>query len=262
MPRSDVAESRQNVLRRWRRTRWPQSNAAKSQQNVLWQQQRMRWPWSNATESRPNALRRRQKKRWPMRLMSDVARRRPLTLGVAMRWRQPPRWWLRRQSHNLLQRWRKWHRPHMRKRWQTRPTSDAGPPRRTKRWPTRLTSDVTTSRPNALRLRRQKRLPRISTTRTMTMLRGNLRHMPHPSSLVLTPSWPKSEPWMMVLETGLHLVTRSTPRRTTKPQLQRCHPPHPRQPCRQPLCRQPPTALLRIRMRSSLPWGGAFARSL
>jgi hypothetical protein len=90
-----------------------------------------------------------------------------------------------------------------------------GPPHRTKRWPTRLTSKVATSGPNALQLRRQKR----NTTRTMTMLRGELRRTPHPSLLALTSSWPKSEPWMTVLATGLHLVTRSLPRRTMKPQI-------------------------------------------
>ncbi len=110
-------------------------------------------------------------------------------------------------------------RPCRRKRWWTRPKSDAGPPRGTKRWPTRLTSDIATSRRNVLRLWRQKRLPRASTTRTRTMLHGNLRHMLHPSLLALTPSWPKSEPWMMVSATGMHSVTRSLPRRTTKPQL-------------------------------------------
>jgi hypothetical protein len=89
------------------------------------------------------------------------------------------------------------------------------------------------------------------------MLCGDLRHSPNPSLLALMPSWPKSEPWMTVLATGLHSVKRSLPRRTTKPQLQRCCPLHPRRPCR-----QPPTALLRIRMRSSLLWGGAFAQSL
>jgi hypothetical protein len=66
-------------------------------------------------------------------------------------------------------------------------------------------------------------------------------------------SWPKSEPWMTGLAIGLHLVTRSLPRRTTKPQLQRCCPRHPQRPCR-----QPPTTLLRIRTRYLLPWGGAF----
>jgi len=102
-----------------------------------------------------------------------------------------------------------------------------------------------------------RHLPRTSTTRTTTMLRGDLRHTPHPSSLVLTLSWPKSEPWMTVSAPGLHLVTRSSPRRTTKPQLQRCRPRHPQRPCR-----QPPTTLLRIRTRSLLSWGGAFAQSL
>jgi hypothetical protein len=148
-------------------------------------------------------------------------------------------------------------RPRRRKRWRTRPMSNAGLPRGTKRWPARLTSDVATSRPNALRLRQKKRLPRTSMTRTTTMLHGDLRHMPHPSLLALMPSWLKSEPWMTVSATGLHSLTRSLPRRTTKPQLQRCHPRHPQQPC----C-QPPTALLRTRTRSSLPWGGPFVQSL
>jgi hypothetical protein len=100
------------------------------------------------------------------------------------------------------------------------PTSDPRPPHGTKRWPTRLlTCNVATSWPNALQLWRQMRLPRTSTTRTTTMLRGNLRRTPHPSLLALMPSWPKSKPWMTVSATGLHLVTRSLPRRTTKPQL-------------------------------------------
>jgi hypothetical protein len=37
--------------------------------------------------------------------------------------------------------------------------------------------------------------------------------------LALTLSWPKSKPWMMVSATKPHLVTRSLPRRTMKPQL-------------------------------------------
>ncbi len=102
-----------------------------------------------------------------------------------------------------------------------------------------------------------KRLPRMSTTRMTMVLRGDLRHMPHPSLLTLTSSWPKSESWMMVLATGLHLVMRSLPRRTMKPQLQRCRPQHPQRPCH-----QPPTTLLCIRTWSLLPWGGAFVRSL
>ncbi len=39
---------------------------------------------------------------------------------------------------------------------------------------------------------RMRRLPRTSTTRTTTMLRGGLRHMLHLSLLALMPSWPKS----------------------------------------------------------------------
>jgi hypothetical protein len=55
--------------------------------------------------------------------------------------------------------------------------------------------------------------------KSTTMLRSKLRCTPHTSLLALTSSRPKSEPWMTVLATGLHLVTRSLPRRTTKPQI-------------------------------------------
>ncbi len=92
----------------------------------------------------------RRRKRWRTRPTSNPG---------------PPRWrkrWPTTPTNNVG-----W--PRRRKRWWLRPTSDSGPPRGTKRWPTRLTSDVATSRPNALRLRRQKRLLRMSTTRMTTM---------------------------------------------------------------------------------------------
>jgi hypothetical protein len=121
----------------------------------------------------------------------------------------------------------------------------------------RLTSNIATSRQNTLRLWRQKRLPRTSTMRTTMMLRGDLRHTPHLSLLGLMPTWPKFEPWMTVLETGLHLVMRSLPRRTTKPQLRRCRPWHPRRPC----C-QPPTALLHMWAQSYQILRGGLTRHL
>jgi hypothetical protein len=96
-----------------------------------------------------------------------------------------------------------------------------------------------------------------SMTRMTTMLRSRLRCTPHHSSLVLTPSWPKSEPWMTVLVTGLHSAMSSLLRRRTKPQLQRCLPQHPRW-----LCCHPPTALCLMWMQSSLPWGGALKQRL
>jgi hypothetical protein len=76
-----------------------------------------------------------------------------------MRWRQLLQWWLRRRSHSLLQRWRKWSRPWSnvamrwprgRKRWQTRPTSNAGPPCGRKRWPTTPTNNVKRPQEKAL----------------------------------------------------------------------------------------------------------------
>ncbi len=73
--------------------------------------------------------------------------------------------------------------------------------------------------------------------------------------LALTPSWPKSEQWKTVSATGLRSVTSSLSRRTTKPQLQRCHHWHPRRPCR-----HSPTALSLMWTQSSLPWGGALKR--
>ncbi len=163
--------------------------------------------------------RQRSLRRWSRRRLPRSDIERP---GRRKRWRTRP------TSNAGLPCWRKrWptaptnnvERPRRKKCWQTRPTSNAGPLRGTKHWPTRLTSDITTSRLNALQLWRQKRLSRTSTTRRMTMLRSVLRHTLHPSLLALTPSWPKSEPWMTVLATGLHLVMRSLPRRMTKPQL-------------------------------------------
>jgi hypothetical protein len=180
----------------------------------------MRWPQSNAAKSWQNALRQRRRKRWPTRPTSNV----------------------------------EW--PRRRKRWRTRPTSNAGPLRGTKRWPTRLTSNIAMRQRQQVLLlawgRHHKYLRRRHPLPT-AMLRGNLRRMPHPSLLALTPSWPKSKPWMAVLATGLRSVTSSLLRRTTKPQLQQCSHQHPRRPCR-----HPPTALSLIWMQSSLTWGGAL----
>jgi hypothetical protein len=210
------------------KTHWPTrltSNVATSRQNALRHQRNWRSPRSDITMRQQNRLR-----CWPRRRLprSNIATRQP-----RRRKRRPTR-----PTSDVKQ-------PRRKKRWRTRPTSDAGLPRVTKRWPTRLTSNVATSWPNALQLRRQKCLPRTSTTRMTMMLRGNLKRTPHLSLLALTLSCPKSKPWMTVLATGLHLVMRSLPRRTTKPQLQRCRPRHPQRPCY-----QPPTALLHIWARS------------